>query len=88
MRVKILGQYWTIRWVPALGRGDERLDGDACHETKQLRISHGNSEEDELETIIHEFMHAADPSRREWWVSQASHDLRILLTKLGYKKCP
>lgn len=43
-------------------------------------------EKQELETLIHEMLHACDFAKTEWWIEEAGHDIATALWKLGWRK--
>lgn len=74
-RVKILDQYWRLRFVgyPELGKktaGDCALTGP-----KVLRVATDMIGFKTLDTIIHEIQHAANPALSEDYVRQSSTDI-------------
>lgn len=93
MRVLINGRYWTLRFVPAsrLRKKDGCYDGDTDHPSvkrKTIRVAKGLEPADELETLIHEMLHASDGllHHSEDWVSTVSKDIATVLLKLGWTK--
>ena len=53
---------------------------------KFIRIRRGQKPLDELDTIIHECLHATDWHKDESWVTEVSADIAAVLWKLGYRK--
>lgn len=87
MRITILGKRWRLRWVTR--REMPASYGECDHPSmpgKEIRIRKGQSPFDELDTIIHELMHAADDSKHEDWVAQVATDVARVLHKLGYRR--
>lgn len=60
-------------------------DGDNC---RTIRVRHGLSEQDELDTIIHECIHGCGWHIDEEFVCRAATDIAKLLIQAGWKKCP
>lgn len=96
MRIKILRKYWEIVFKP-LGRhkqGGEKVDGlcdPAIAKNREIWIDSRLSGQAQLETIIHEFLHACDQSsigfvHSEDYVHNVAHDLAKLLYKLKFRK--
>ncbi len=86
MRVKLLGKYWTIRFVPFLGPNDGDCDHpETAGKTIRLKASLRGSEL--LETTIHEIWHAVDPHKSEEFVTEAAADMaRILRSKTLWER--
>jgi hypothetical protein len=51
-----------------------------------LRVANNLSDQDTLETTIHEFTHGAFPWLLESWVTAFARDLAALLAKLGFHR--
>lgn len=90
MRVKILNRFWNLRFVPNLGtRNGDRIYGDCSPPTdknKEIRIWQGAKGEEELDTIIHECLHASGWILDEEFVNDFANDCARILWKLGYRK--
>lgn len=87
MRIRILGKFWSLRFVPTLGSAENPKRGDCDPPeatSKSLRVLSGLRGEDQLEVLIHEMLHAADWHRSEEWVAEVSKDMARALTRLGY----
>ena len=85
MRVRIGNKYWNLIFTKL----DETTGGECDSPdtvNKQIRISNDIPDEEELDIVIHEFLHAADWSKDEEWVEQIAYDLSHILLKLGWKK--
>jgi hypothetical protein len=95
MRVTIFGKRWNLRFVPAseLPRPRDR-DGDCVVPAtpadrmpyREMRIYDKLRGEERLNTLIHEFTHAADSEKREEFVEHFATDLARLLWRLGYRR--
>lgn len=85
MRVKILKKMWTLKWVPNLGQcwGD-CSDRDAPGRT--VRFKQGLKGQDELEVLLHEFLHCGGFHLSEEFVDEWANDVARILYKLGYRK--
>tara|TARA_R110002020_G_scaffold249581_1_gene463517 strand:+ start:1486 stop:1764 length:279 start_codon:yes stop_codon:yes gene_type:complete len=85
MRIKVCGKYWELLFADL----DEETRGECDSPDtpkKQIRICNSVKGEEELEVLLHELLHAADWSKDEEWVEDASYDLAHILWKLGWKK--
>lgn len=88
MRIKILNKVWTL----AREVLDRRKEGWAKCDSpdtigKRIVIDSRAKGRDELETYIHEMLHAADWWKDEYWIENVAHDIARVLTRLGYRKC-
>lgn len=87
MKLTIAGKSWERRVVNRLIADGEPCDGDCLHEKHVIRICRGLEPRNEMETDIHESLHAMFPWLQEWWVQQAGRDLTALLfDKLHYRR--
>ena len=85
MRIKIGGKYWNLVFTEL----DEETGGECDSPDtngKEIRIATDIKNQDELEVIIHELLHAADWSKDEEWVEVIADDIARTLWKLGWKK--
>ena len=89
MRIRLLGKHYDLRFVTRLGNGGKGHDGTCDHPEKpgkRIRIRRGQHEFEELDTVIHECLHAADWHKDEQWVAEFASDLTEVLKKLGWRK--
>ena len=82
MRIKVAGKYWDFRFVTNLGKNV----GWVNYTTHQIRIKKGQSEHEELDTVIHELLHAAHEHHNEEVTEGTARDLADTLWKLGWRK--
>ena len=85
MRIKVGGKYWNLVFTEL----DEETGGECDSPDtngKEIRIATDIKNQDELEVIIHELLHAADWSKDEEWVEVIADDIARTLWKLGWKK--
>lgn len=87
MRVKILGKYWNFTRVTNLGldpEGNEYVGHcdhpDTPHKTFKVKM--GQPLEEELDTIIHEYLHVIFPQADEDFVHTSATDLKNILCKV------
>ncbi len=85
MRVRLGGRYWTLRFVPNLNNYGEVEHGDT-RATRIIRVRMKQGQQEMLDTVIHEAMHAARPELDEDAVATASRDIARLLWNLGYRR--
>lgn len=85
MRVTILGKRWLLKRVVTLGDADGSCD-PPDQKNKAIKILNSLRGKDELETYIHESLHAAGWHLSEEYVEQYANDLANLLWRLGYRK--
>lgn len=87
MKIKILGKVWTLVWEKVDRRKDGYGQCDAPETPgKRILIDPRAKGEAELETYLHEMLHAADWHKDEYWVEHVARDIARTLTRLGYKK--
>jgi len=86
MRFELRGKRYDLRFVKRLknDRGDS-LAGQCDFAKQQLRILVGQSPEEELDTIIHEVLHACLPTLSEKAVAETASGVSTVLLKLGYR---
>lgn len=77
---------WKVKFVNRLPKG---TFGD-CQDSKKaseriIRVKRKQKEEDLLDTIIHEMLHAIFPQLTEDTVYDAANDLSRTLHKIGYR---
>ena len=83
MRVKILGKLWKLRFAPNLAnRGDCDAPGTRA---KEIRILSSLRDEERLEVVIHELVHAAGWHIDEAFVAGFARDAARVLWRLGYR---
>lgn len=87
MRVRLGGKYWRFRFAANLkDYGDMTDPGKA--EGRLIRIGTWQGEQDTLDTVIHEALHASLPLLDETAVHETANDLSRLLWRLGYRRTP
>lgn len=85
MRVKILGKVWNLRFTHLRGDYDGECDPPDRRD-KEIRIHSKLSEQDELETLIHEIWHAADWHKKEDYIEEVARDMARILIRLGWRR--
>ena len=82
-RVMIGGQFWTIAYKPLKRRN---LCGLCDYESKTISICTSLEHLVELDTLLHELLHAAQGFASEDHVSEVATTLATILWQLGYRK--
>ncbi len=84
MRVRIRGKHWDFRFVSRLS-----TKADCDHpETngKKIRVRKGLEPQMELDSTIHELLHAGHWDLAEEAVNEMATDIAKVLWDLGYRK--
>jgi hypothetical protein len=85
--ITIRGRRWRLRYQ----RLPIGMDGE-CEapdvEGKRILIHKGLKDLDELETLLHEMIHAAYWDLNEEAVHDGAHDIALALWRIGYRKHP
>ena len=87
MRVRIGGKYWLLRFSGNLKDYGSMVDPGHA-DGRIIRIGTWQSEEEQLDSIIHEALHASLPLLDEAAVHATANDLSRLLWRLGYRRTP
>jgi hypothetical protein len=83
IRIKILGKVWRLRFAPNMAN---RGDCDPPQQSgKEIRVSSALRDEERLEVLIHEFVHAAGWHIDETFVERFARDAARALWRLGYR---
>ena len=88
MRVRLGKRWFTVRESKRLG------DCGQCEitrhrngtVTREVRVATWQTEQDALDTWVHEAMHGIWPDKPESEVAAASAELSALLWRLGYRR--
>jgi hypothetical protein len=84
--IKIRGEWWIIKHCAPMWTGDEILYGETLHDQKIIKIydeTH-RTEEAEVETYLHEILHAVLPDIGEDAISSAAIAQTGALKALGF----
>ena len=87
--VNVVGKRWGFRFVPAPDKDDKECRGyceSPDKKNKEIVIKENLPPKEELDTILHELLHAADWSKDEEWVEQVGTDIAKILWRLGWRK--
>lgn len=86
MWVTLNKRRWKLRFVPYLGP-NKRGDCDPPEtKGKEIRICSGQTPEREMDTIIHECLHAQGWHIDEAFIERASTEIARVLTRAGFEK--
>jgi hypothetical protein len=81
LTLMIRGQRWRLAF-----RRLKRLWGDCDYQQRLIRVDPQADDLNLLDTIIHEYLHAAQPDLSEQAVTDTASDLAGLLFRLGYRR--
>ena len=85
MRVRLGGKYWTFRFAPNMrDYGDMQDPGKA--QGRLIRVGTWQGEQDTLDTIIHEVLHAALWDLDEEAVHDTANAISAALWRGGYRR--
>jgi len=82
MRCRLRGKYYTLKFA----RLNRPLMGLCNWDERTITIANRLSGELELDTIIHELLHACQPDLAEDTVEQTATDMARVLFRLGYRR--
>jgi len=85
MRIKVGNKYWNLIFTEL----DEDVGGECDSPDthgKEIRISTDLKNQEELEVLLHELLHAADWSKDEEWVEEIAYNIAHILWGLGWRK--
>jgi hypothetical protein len=82
MRCRLRGKYYTLKFAKL----KPPLMGLCNWDEKTISIADRLGGEIELDTIIHELLHACQPDLAEETVNQTATDLARVLFRLGYRR--
>ena len=85
IRVKIMGKIWWFRRLPQLKKLDGWCDNPWA-KNKQIAVWSRLRGLRELDTIIHECLHAGFNDLKEESIDGFASDLARILWRLGYRK--
>ena len=87
MIVRLMGKHW--RWDDAATDLPRTWDG-RCDtpdvKRKVIKLRRGLKGERHLEVSLHEMIHACDPTKDEYAVTEMARDMQRVLWRLGYRR--
>lgn len=86
MRVWIRGQYWHLFFRRLRGQAIGWCIPYSRESRRRLLIHDQLSPKETLRILIHEMLHACDPTKDESWVDESSRDMAEILWDLGYRR--
>ena len=91
MKFKLRGHWWRVVWTSGKVfrrrfRKPDDVMGCCDHHDREITLRRRMSQGDELEFVIHEFVHSADEAIPEKVVQQTARAARLLLWRLGWRK--
>ena len=87
--VNVAGKRWGLRFVAMPDKKDKKCKGyceSPDKKNKEIVIKKDLPPKEELDTTLHELLHAADWSKDEEWVDQVGTDIAKILWRLGWRK--
>lgn len=88
MRITLVGKLWNLifKSLPKRPQKVYGLCDEPSKKGKQITIATGLTEIDELDTLIHEMIHASVWQLDEEIVDRMSTDIARVLFRLGYRR--
>ena len=83
MWIQVRGERWSLRTAEGLGRKDL---GECAYAERIIRAPIDGDQPDELDTIIHELLHACYPDLSEDAVIEGANTIAAALLKLNWRK--
>lgn len=80
IRTRIKGQTWRIEFANIGDYG--HCEYGSCRRTRRIRLNPSQSDEDLLDTVIHEMTHAQDWDLDEEAVHQRATEIALVLHRL------
>lgn len=84
-QIKLLGKRYSLKRPVYLKKNWGDCDAPTAPR-KAIRVIRGLQGKKELDTLIHEMLHACDWEKSEKWVSNTATDIARVLYSLGYRK--
>lgn len=89
MIIKIMNRKWRVLRPSEITCDGELQHGDCDppdQKNKAIRVISSLEDRVELETFLHEMLHASDWSKDEYWVETCAFDISKALWRLGYRR--
>ena len=83
MRVDLRGKRWNLRVVDRLPEGSYGEIDAPNRPNKEIRIARNATPLEQLDTVIHECLHATVPDLAEEAVTESATDIAKVLHRLG-----
>lgn len=85
MRVKLGGKWWVLRASGNL-KDYGRMDDPGRAEGRVIRVASWQSEEELLDTVLHELIHCCRPELEESTVTEMAREMSRVVWRLGYRR--
>ena len=86
MKIEIRGEEWQLFRRKAIFYNGEDHDGFCLFDSKTLLVHNDVKGREELETYVHELLHACQTDLSEEAVTDTAHSLASALWKVGYRR--
>lgn len=87
MKIRLNKGWWKLVFKRRVVNQGEDLYGICYAKTRRIEVATEDvSEQELLDTIIHELLHGADTSKAEWWIKRTARDISKTLWRLGYRR--
>lgn len=91
MQITLLGKRWKLHFLPLgrFGHESEVVLGmcDPPNKPhKEIRVDSRLKDQELLEVLLHEMLHAVDWHQSEEIIASQAHDIAKVLWKLGYRQ--
>jgi len=83
MRISIRGKRWNLEVVEYLQDGSCGSIDPSDTPQKRILIASNQTPQDQLDTVLHECLHAAFPDLDEEAITESSTDITKVLFRLG-----
>lgn len=86
MRLRILGRFWRLVFVPRLPQRSRGECDPPSLPGKEIRVVSRLRGEERLEILLHEMLHASQWHLDESYVEAIANDMARALWRLGYRE--
>lgn len=91
MRFRLMGKWWSIHFKPRSKPSDDmgECSGRGCCDKKRritVYTHPKDTEQEELDTTVHELLHAVAWDHSEEWVASSAKVIADVLYRLGWRK--
>lgn len=85
MRVKLGGKWWTLR-VNGNLKDYGRMNDPGRAAGRVIHLASWQSEEELLDTVLHELIHCCRPELEETTVTEMAREMARVAWRLGYRR--
>lgn len=86
MKVWLSEAWWKLKETTRKNEDDSPGKCDLIKRTIYLKHHPHDSEEFQLDTVLHELLHGVAWDHDEEWVSRSARDIARILLRLGWRK--